>query len=410
MTSPSPIQIHALWDRPFIPVSGGSVILCLHLQAIETAPGNRPPLDLAFVLDRSGSMSGEPLELVRQGVSTALDFLDDGDRVALVTFDHEYRIWQELAGVSASRKARLRHLLQMITPGGSTDLTQGWLQGCGQLAHTASTTGRIRRAILLTDGQANTGITDPAAIARIATEYRQSGITTTTVGVGAHFDELLLSSVSEAGGGNFKYIGHPAELPTFFANETGDMTRIVATALRLDLHLGSGITGRLLNAFPATVHGETLRIDLRDLVAGDTLDLILELDIPAGAEDRIITAALHFGDGQMIAVPLPHLQRRVATEIAGIAPDPEVLQKHALELSTRARREAMRLDRAGDITGSRTVLREAFVTLDMAPASPKIRALSHELMTMAEETKAFDENTRKRVVHESHAQSRGYKR
>jgi Ca-activated chloride channel family protein len=216
--------------------------------------------------------------------------------------------------------------------------------------------------------------------------------------------------MAEAGGGNFKFIQHPAELPQFFANETGDMTRIVATSLRLDLHLGTGITGSLLNAFPATVHGETLQIDLRDLVAGDSLDLIMELDIPAGNEDRIITAILHCNDNQVIAIPLPHLHHRPETEVAGIAPDPEVLQKHALEHSTRARREAIRLDRAGDIAGSRQTLRQAFASLNAVPASPATQSLAMEMMDLAEETTAFDESTRKRLIHESQAHSRGYRR
>ena len=409
MTS-SPVQIHALWDRPFLPPTGGTAILCLHVAATATAPAARPALDIAFILDRSGSMTGEPLELVCEGASIALDFLDERDRVALVTFDHQDKLWQELAPLTATAKTRLRQHLDRITPGGSTDLTQGWQQGCAQLAHGMTSSGRVRRAILLTDGQANTGIVDSATIARLATRYRHNGINTSTIGVGAHFDELLLSSTSEAGGGNFKYIQHPAELPAFFASETGDMTRIVATAPRLRLTLEPGVTGELLNAFPASINDQALDIELRDLIAGDTLDLIFELTIPPGSGNRTLSATLQLGNGESIAIPLPQLGYRPASDIASIAPNPEVLQKHAVEHSTRARRDAIRLDREGNISASRDVLRQASVRLQAAPASAETMKLSMELETLARMDMAFDENTRKRVVHESQATSRGYRR
>src|SRR5690606_16078104 len=91
---------------------------------------------------------------------------------------------------------------------GSTNLSGGWLTACQQLAAGARSNGtvRVQRSLLPTDGLANEGITNPRELVTHATELRKRGIDTTTIGVGRHFDEMLLSGLAEAGGGAFEYI------------------------------------------------------------------------------------------------------------------------------------------------------------------------------------------------------------
>jgi Ca-activated chloride channel family protein len=179
------IQVSAAWDRPIVPVGGGSAVLIAQITA--SRPPNhaavRTPLDIAFVIDRSGSMSGEPLELVKQAVSFALDFLDERDRISLISFDDRVKTWHNLATASPQQKAMTRMLLQTIRPGGSTNLSGGWFAGCRQLQEFGDgTSQRARRVILLTDGQANAGTTDPGELSRYATMFRSQGIGTTTIG------------------------------------------------------------------------------------------------------------------------------------------------------------------------------------------------------------------------------------
>jgi Ca-activated chloride channel family protein len=406
------LEIHAFWDRPIVPTEGGPAILVTQIIAgpNPNPVTTRPPLDIAFVLDRSGSMSGEPLELVKQAVSVALDFLDDRDRVSLITFDHNIKMWQELTPATSGARTLLRNILRIIRVGGSTNLTGGWQAGCEQLAADATTSpGRVRRTILLTDGQANIGVTDPAAITSIATDYRERGVGTTTVGVGLHFDEMLLSAMSEAGGGNFAFVEHPAALPDIFARETGSLANTVAISPRLALTLAPGVTGQLLNTFPARIDGTTMLIDLRDLVAGDELTLVMELTIPPGTENSIValSATLQVGLETSLPVSIPTLRRRPAREVDIHPRHPDVQQHHALERSALARREAIRRDREGDIAGSRQVLRETFAYLQSIPQSAEIETLSADIDELAASPIAFDEATRKRVVHEGHAHSRG---
>jgi Ca-activated chloride channel family protein len=202
-------RLDARWEKPLIAATGGEATLLVRVIAAtddEIDAGRAAPLDVAFVLDRSGSMRGGKLDLAKEGVDLAVARLRDADRTALVVYDDEVDTVQPLALATPRLKASLRLALHGVDPGGSTYLSGGWVAGCHQLAeappvrNAGSTASRIRRVILLTDGLANVGILDPTVLARHAGELRRRGIATTTVGVGQDFDEGLLSAMAEAGG------------------------------------------------------------------------------------------------------------------------------------------------------------------------------------------------------------------
>jgi Ca-activated chloride channel family protein len=221
-------RIEARWEKPMVADSGGEATLLVRIVAEsedETENSRSAPLDVAFVLDRSGSMRGRKLDLAKEGVDLAVARLRDADRAALVVYDDDVDTVQPLAPATPRLKASLRLALHGVDPGGSTYLSGGWVAGCQQLAEAAPVAGadsratRIRRVILLTDGLANVGILDPGVLGRHAGELRRRGIATTTVGVGQDFDEGLLSAMAEAGGGNFQYVAGPDGLRAFFTRE-----------------------------------------------------------------------------------------------------------------------------------------------------------------------------------------------
>src|SRR5215217_4123863 len=253
------LRVEARWQKPLIEAGGGEATLLVRVLAAavgEAEAGRAAPLDVAFVLDRSGSMQGNKLDLAKEGVDLAVARLRDADRAALIVYDDEVDIVQPLAAATPRLKASLRLALHGVDPGGSTYLSGGWVAGCHQLAeappvaNAGSTASRIRRVILLTDGLANVGILDPTVLARHAGELRRRGIATTTVGVGQDFDEGLLSAMAEAGGGNFQYVASPNGLRAFFSHELQELFSVAATGLTVTLILPPGAEAELVSAFP----------------------------------------------------------------------------------------------------------------------------------------------------------------
>ena len=110
MTATSP-QISAEWERPALPAGDGSATLMIRIVAPvtrEQRTASRPAIDLAFVIDRSGSMAGRPIELAKQAVSQAIGMLDSRDRAALVVYDNQIDLLHPLSRVDARSRSELR--------------------------------------------------------------------------------------------------------------------------------------------------------------------------------------------------------------------------------------------------------------------------------------------------------------
>jgi hypothetical protein len=176
----------------------------------------------------------------------------------------------------------MRLALHGIDAGGSTDLGGGWLAGCRELAGAGASSARSRRALLLTDGQANVGITDTAELVGHAAELRTRGISTTTIGFGHGFDEELLQAMAEAGGGNFQFVERAEDLRAFFEAELREMLRVAALGLTLEVGLPDGLHAFPVSAFPASRNGRTWTIALGDLPAGEEIEVVFRLEVRGG--------------------------------------------------------------------------------------------------------------------------------
>jgi Ca-activated chloride channel family protein len=373
------------WLKPLLPAAGGETTLLIRLVA-EPDPNARlaAPVDVAFVLDRSGSMSGEKLALAKEGVSLALERLRPTDRVALVIYDDEVEVVQPLVDASETALARLQRALHPLDSGGSTFLSGGWVAGCRELANApADDTGRtrIRRVILLTDGLANVGILHPQELAKHASQLRKRGIVTTTVGVGLGFDEGLLFAMAEAGGGNFVYAANAMVLRNFFAQELQEMLQIASTRTTLHITFPSHVRGRLVSAFPVEREDKTIKVAIGDVPAGDTIDLVFTVKGDAGTPGDLLPlrASCHWTDPstdyrhRWDISPSP-LERATDEEIANTQEDQLVAERAALQHAAAERRAALELDRAGRYRESRARLRQSVAFLQAAPRTMDVDA------------------------------------
>lgn len=354
-------------ERKHRPAAGGSFHLLLRVIApeVRNPERQRPPLDLAFVVDRSGSMSGGKLELVKQGVEHALRLLDERDTLSLTAYDDQIEVPTPQRRYSRGTHDGVLRRLRPIQPRGSTNLAGGWLTGCDQLAGIADGSGDLRRregvplcrTLLLTDGLANVGMVDPHEIANHAAELRRRGITTTTFGVGEDFDELLLGRMADAGGGRYHYIAGISAVPRVFAGELGELLAVSMRDVTLSLRVPAAWRLELLNTLPLSREGDWVHISLGELSSRDERVLVWEASLPASAEgatDRV-EARLRWSIPTGERTSEQALQRTLEARRDPGAPDEAVLDEAARMYGSRARYEALELNRAGRYGAARDV-------------------------------------------------------
>jgi len=419
---PGPPHIEARWLKPVVAPEGETTLL-VRISAPEQADAmRRAPLDVAFVLDRSGSMLGGKLDLAKEGISLAITRLRDADRAALVMYDDAVDVVQPLAPTTPRLKASLRLALHGIDPGGSTYLSGGWVAGCQALAEAKDIPGhdgaasRIRRVILLTDGLANVGIVDPRELAEHAGALRRRGIATTTVGVGQNFDEGLLSAMAEAGGGNFQYVADPPGLREFFARELQELFSVAAMGFTVTLAMPPGLDAELISAFPVERRDGALDVAIGDLPAGDEIDLVFSMRIghdAVGARWPLGVIASwtdpRADERQSVDVSLEAL-RRVGQHEADATPSDElVMEQAALHRAAAERRAGLDLDRAGRYAESRLRMARAREVLQAAPMTDAVRLDLEDSFMLADysDGAAYQPHDRKTAQHREAQRRRG---
>jgi Ca-activated chloride channel family protein len=254
------------------------VDVLVRVQAPDAPSGPtppRPPQALALVLDRSGSMDGRPLAEARRCAEFVLQALRPVDSVALVQFDNRVqRLWP---AVPLGDGQSQRMSLAGIAAGGNTDLHGGWRNGAEALADVAGT--GLKRVILLSDGQANAGLTDAGEIAAQCAVWAGRGVTTSTYGLGKSFNEDLMVAMARAGGGNHYYGDTADDLMEPFQQELALLDNLALRHLRLAATPHDGITLEMRNQLPALDGGWRLP----DLAWGAEAWAVVRLRVPAAA-------------------------------------------------------------------------------------------------------------------------------
>ena len=318
----------------------------------------RDPVNVAFVLDRSGSMNGSKIELARRAVDHALRLLRSDDRFALVVYDSEIDVVVESTPATHDACEHARARLASIEARDSTDLCGGWLAGCEQMARYIEGQG-LGRGLLLTDGLANQGVTDREEIVAHARELRRRGVVTSTFGVGADFDERLLQQMADAGAGHFYFIERAEQIPDLLASELGETLEVVASGVTLTIETPTGLHAEVLNQFPSTREPDRLTIQIGDLVSGQELSLVTRLDFPVGQEgDRIaatfnLQAARAQAQGRSVELVWTFASHAACdAQPRNQAVDEAVGQIYA----ARAQAEAVELNRGGDYAAAERLL------------------------------------------------------
>ncbi len=248
------------------------------------------PVDLALVLDTSGSMAGA-IQLLREATQGVIDRLGPDDRLALVTYSSGARLLFTGA-VDGDARERLRGLVAGLAAGGGTNLSGGLEAGAAALAGLARERDGLpaaRRLLLLTDGLANAGLIAPDGLAGLVGRVRGDGVGVSTAGLGASYDETLLGRLADAGGGAFHHLSDAAGLDRVYAAELGAARQLAAREATLVLTPGPGAEVVDVTSWPGTRRADgALAVRVGDLPHGRTIKVVARVRAPASAAGAAI--------------------------------------------------------------------------------------------------------------------------
>ncbi|MGB3675445.1 MAG: VWA domain-containing protein [Candidatus Nanopelagicales bacterium] len=401
--------------------STDSVTVMLELVApvADESAVERPEHTAIVVLDRSGSMSGPRLNAAKRALLSLADRLDDRDRFGLVTFDNEAEVAIPAGKVGDLGRDRLRRDITAVESRGSTDLSSGYLRGLQEATRVATATGAT--VLVLSDGHANMGVRDPAQLRGVAQRAAENGVTTSTIGIGVGYDELILTEVATGGAGNHAFANGADDAAVAVAAELdGLLSKTVQAASLLIEPTGdvSGIT--VLNDLSTMAVESGVLAELGDFYSGESRRLVVTIEVPAMAALGLAQVAMltltyvELATLEQHTVALPVSVNVVPGDIAaGRVPKPDVTQEKLFLQTQNAKRDIETSLRDGDLDGARTRLGAATNRLYAPGAPPLDGQLSDELAWLdATEKLVASESAdylSRRVSADRSRKSRGYK-
>lgn len=375
---------NVLVDHELAVSQHGYVVRALvRLTGHPPAQRNRVPINISIVLDRSGSMAGEKLDAAREAAAFLVQRLAPEDMVSVVAYDDEVQTVARPA--TGSAQGSVAQAIGGIDVGGSTNLSGGWLRG-RELVAANQVSGAVNRVLMLTDGQANVGITDAALLCGLTGGAKREGITTSTIGFGADYDERLLRAMADAGGGNTWYIERPDQAPGVFEEEIEGLLSLSAQNVAVEIRPGARVQLTAVhNDYPfGELPGGARRYELGDLYAREPKTMLVEFFVP-GLDEAALTSVAQVVVHAHVLTDAGAIERQEITfavetplGAAGHA-EPEVRRELLVLEVARAREEAVARERRGDHRGAGRILRETAAKIQGAP--PELAAQLEDVRT-----------------------------
>lgn len=258
------------------------VYLRISLEGIPLPTSERrTPVNVALVIDRSGSMGGNKIQQAKEASIMALNRLSIDDFAAVVAYNHEVDVI-----VPATRVAGHREMaadIRRLRSNGRTALYAGTKQGVREVRKFLSD-NKVNRVILLSDGLANVGPSRPEDLAELARDVVREGISVTTIGLGLGYNEDLMAKLAYNSDGNHAFVEHPGDLVKIFNNEFGDVLSVVAQEVIIIIECRDGFRPSRVLGREAEINGRRIKLRLNQLYGAQEKYVVVELDVPKGAK------------------------------------------------------------------------------------------------------------------------------
>jgi len=293
--------IGASAESEMVMAGADETVLGVWVDAPSARSHVRPRIDLALVIDTSGSMAGDKIANARGAALALVDSLEDGDIVSVDTFSDDARVLVTPTAIDAMTRARIRSVIEEVRVGGGTNMFDGLSLGESQVARAPSTHA-VRRVVLLSDGMANVGPSSPEALGLLAERGLAQGAQVTSLGVGIDYDERTLNALAVRSSGRLYHLGELREMASILRREMDLLGSTVASDAFVEIVPANGVE---LVREPG-VHAEmstngTIRIPLGVLFAGQHREALVRARFRNASDwaqgpKPIASVRLHFRD------------------------------------------------------------------------------------------------------------------
>lgn len=368
-----------------------------------TAPENpvsmqRPGRTLMLLLDRSGSMSGEPLTGAKDAIGRLIRRLAPQDCFGLITFDDQAEVVIPPMLMKYHNLEALQHKVAAIQSGGMTDLSAGYLLALREVKRSLAQTQQAGATILLvSDGHANGGITEPSRLREVAENALTDSITTSTLGLGLGYDEYLLQEITMGGNGNHRFAPDVDTAVSEIAQTVNDLLDVsaIATTVRITPLNQLVDSIHLRQDLPVWREPGSLIINIGDMYAGEERRILLNLGLPAVADLGTTTIAnVDINFTKVADLTDHHVQLPITVNVVpgdqarNRVPNPVVSVEELILESNDAKKKMAQSLRDHDIGTARGTLADAISNVNTARQSfkdVKIPSLTARLDEAAEE-------------------------
>ncbi|WP_422031804.1 vWA domain-containing protein [Roseovarius sp.] len=281
-------------DTPWNP---DTQLVHIGIQGELPAVEDRPPLNLVFLIDTSGSMEHpDKLPLLKQSLALMLSKLSAQDQVSIVTYAGS--AGQVLEPTSAAERDTILGALDNLSAGGNTAGQEG-LQQAYAVAEGMTEEGEVSRVILATDGDFNVGISDPEELERYIAGKRESGTYLSVLGFGrGNLDDAVMQSLAQYGNGQAAYIDTLSEAQKVLVDQFTGALYPIADDVKIQVEFNPGVVAeyRLIGYETRALNRDDFNndaVDAGDIGAGHSVTAIYEVTL-VDSEGRL-TDPLRYG-------------------------------------------------------------------------------------------------------------------
>ncbi len=395
---PGSLTLTTRLSHPVVGTGAQDVFVTADLRAVDVPGQTRVPVNLALVIDRSGSMSGFKLNQAKLAARQLIGELRDEDRLAVVHFGSDVKSMDGLVATEAN-KARLLAYVDSIWDDGGTNIGQALAVG-RDLVLKAQSKFLVNRLVLVSDGQPTEGVVDFGALIQEVRETRSHGISVSAIGVGTDFNEQLMEAFAETGGGAYAYLQDATQLAGIFKKDLAAAGTQVARGVVLTFRAPgkSGIAEALGYPTISRADGaDAITIAMPDMAAGQTERVVVRLTVPGGAPgDRLELVDVRLAYEDVLAHQNAGATASLSAQVS--ASEAEVAQgrdKDAILFSARARsaantQAAAEALKGGDREKAEQLLQQNRFFFDEAGAVAGPEAIADDLRGQAEMKQRLD--------------------